>query len=446
MTVEDVARWLAAARWRVRRDLGQSQLEGLLGAVETALAATPEPRKRERHKLIFELALAGTQPDHLLKVVQHRHASLVTRLGPAGAVTQWQRVEALRARGLETPAPVAAGVIRRCGLLDVSLLLLPIVPDAIDVAVLASDASCPSAQRRRLARELGMVARELHDAGIDQQDFAPNNFLWRPNASPHLLAIDFEHARIGRPLARRRRAWRLAKLDRHLHAASATDRLRLLVAYARGDARAARSWWQAVASAHTRLARRDFRHLRRTGTRVSRRFVPVLQDGWRGWARRGASLEPVLSALTRTADARPPGCWVQPLGVLGARAAARTWAAALTLAQRGCLPEPLGLLHRDGRGWLLGDQEPEWRVPADVDREAARAALVGLCGRLLGYGFDPAALPAETIRLLPGPRGGWRAVALDPRGLRPGRRSRTISARAWTAGLLGSPGPASARR
>jgi len=419
LTVEDVTRWLAAARWRVRRDLGQSQLEGLLAGAEAALAATPEPRKRERHKLIFELALAGTQPDHLLKVVQHRHASLVTRLGPAGAVTQWKRAESLRARGLETPLPVAAGVVRRRGLLDVSLLLLPIVPDAIDVAVLASDASCPGARRRRLARELGLVARELHDAGIDQQDFAPNNFLWRPNPSPHLLAIDFEHARIGRPLARR-------------------------LAYARGDAVEARGWWHAVASAHGGLARRDDRHLRRTATRASRRFVPVSQGGWRGWARRGASLEPVLGALARTADASPPGCWVQPLGALGARAAARTWAAALTLAQRGCSPEPRGLLHRDGRGWLVGDQGPGWRVLADVDRDAARAALVGLCGRLLCYGFEPAALPAETIRLIPGPRGGWRAVALDPRGLRPGRRSRTISARAWSTGLLGSPGPASA--
>jgi hypothetical protein len=440
LTPEQVTRWLALAHWRVCRDLDRRQFDRLLAASGAALAAGPAPRKRERHKLIFELALAGTQPDHLLKVEQHRHASLVRRLGPAAAVAQLAVAESLAARGLENPVPIAAGTVRRRGLLDASLLLVPIVPDAIDVAALWRDASCPNARRRLAARDLGALARSMHDAGVDQEDFAPNNFLWRPAPRPRILAIDFERARVGRPLGRRARAQQLAKLDRYLHAANATDRLRLLHAYARGNAQSARGWWHAVEDAHRVLARRDFRHLLRTGTRASRRFAPVSRNGWRGWARRNAALEAQLEDRSLPADSISAGCWVQSLGSLDRHAAARAWAAALTLAQRGCSPEPLGLLAREDRGWLVFEREPGSRVLADVDRETGRAALLGLCSRLLHYGFEPAELSAETIRLAPGRCGTWRASLLDPRGLRAGRRSLATStrARAWSAAILGA--------
>lgn len=442
MTADEAARWLARAHWERRGDVEPGSLETWLAAAQRALAAHPAPRKRERNKWMFELTLAGGAPDYLLKIERHAHASLALRLGASPAVAQLRLAETLAARGIAAPVPVAAGSCRRYGVLEASLLLVPIVRDAVDLEQFWRDETRPGRERRAAVRALGALARTLHEAGVDQDDFAPNNFLWRPAMVPSVLAIDFERVVLRR--SRPRRVWtrQLAKLDRHAIGVHASDRLRFLRAYAGGDPQAARAWWHAVAIEQGALAARDFRHLLRTGTRASRRFLPVSEPGWRGWRRRDASLASVLAVL---ANAAPPTHRALSLGALDARTAARTWAAALTLAQRGCLPEPTALLHRDGRAFLIWDARVGSRALADVDRELARGALVGLLGRLLAFGFEPRALAADAVELVPGRRGGWRALALDPRGFRAGRATAT-SARAWAGELLATPDAAIARR
>lgn len=448
MTSDEAARWLARAHWERRGDVEPGLLESWLAAAQVALAADPAPRKRARDKLMFEVTLAGGAPNFLLKIERHAHASLARRLGAAPAVTQLRLAETLAARGIATPVPVAAGACRRWGLLEASLLLVPIVPGAVDLAEFWRDGSRPDRERRAAVRALGALARALHEEGVDQDDFAPNNFLWRPGSAPHVLAVDFERVGIRRTLPRRVWTRQLAKLDRHALGTHASDRLRFLRAYAGGDPQAARAWWHAVAIEHGELAGRDFRHLLRTGTRASRRFLPVSEQGWRGWRRRDASLASLSAALAGSASATPPAHRACTLGALDARTAARTWAAALTLAQRGCLPEPAALLQRAGQAVLIWDAIAGSRALADVDRDVARGALVGLLGRLLAFGFEPRALAADALELVPGPRGGWRALALDPRGFRAGRATRAAPARAraWAEEILATPSSAAAVR
>ncbi len=448
MRSDEAAHWLARARWLRRADVAPAEFETWLAKAHAILAAGAEPRKAERHKAMFELALGGGRSDFLLKIERHGHASLPRRLTVAPAVSQLRRAEAVAACGIATPVPVAAGSCRRYGFLEASLLLVPLVPDAIDLAQFWRDDRSPCHERRAAVRALGSLARMLHEAGAEQHDFAPNNFLWRPSMPPHVLAIDFERFRFRRSLPRPARTRQLAKLDRHAVGAHASDRLRLLRAYAGGDPQAARAWWHAVAIEQRALAARDFRHLLRTGTRESRRFVPVSEQGWRGWRQRQAPLASVLEALTGPADPAPPAHRARALGDLDARGAARAWAAALTLAQRGCLPEPAALLHREGQAALVCEAVAGSRALADCDREVARSALVGLLGRLLAFGFEPHALGADDIELVPGRRGGWRALALDPRGLRAGRsrRGEPLEARAWSSALLDALDSSSARR
>ncbi len=437
MTPDEVALWIARARWQRRSDVAREQLDWWLAAARAALAAGAEPCKRERHKSMYVLALAGVAPDFLLKIERHAHASRARRLLVAPAENQLRVAERLAAHGIPTPVPVAAGAYRRAGFLEASLLLVPIVRGSVDVAAFWRDDSRLPSERRAAARALGALARTMHEAGVDQDDFAPNNFLWRSSTSPHVLAIDFERVRLRRSLPRPARMRQLAKLDRHAIGTHASDRLRLLRAYTGGDRQAARAWWHAVAIEHGALAERDFRHLLRTGTRASRRFVPVSEHGWRGWARRDACLASVLRAAATTAPAKARHR-VRPLGDLAARAAAHAWAAALTLAQRGCGPEPLALLHRNGLALLVSETMASSRPLADADPAVARGALVGLLSRLLVFGFEPDALGAEDIEVVPGRRGGWRAVALDPRGFRAGRSAQgsPAHARAWATALL----------
>src|SRR5690606_14066804 len=150
------------------------------------LAAAPAPRKAGRRKALVALALAGPAPDHLLKVVRHRERSLARRLGAGDAALELARAAACAARGIPTPLPIAAGAVRRRGLLEATLLLVPIVPGAVDGARLWDGGRLPRARRRAAAAALGALARALHDAGVDQDDLAPNNFLWRDEPAPQL--------------------------------------------------------------------------------------------------------------------------------------------------------------------------------------------------------------------------------------------------------------------
>lgn len=434
MTAEQAAHWLAQARWRAGPGVDRERLGALLAAAQAALARAPAPRKAGRRKALFALALAGDAPDHLLKVERHASRSLARRLGRGAALSELARARACAARGVPTPLPLAAGTVRRHGLVEATLLLLPIVPGAVDGTQLWDGGRLPRARRRALARALGTLVRTLHDAGVDQDDLAPNNFLWREDREPRLLVIDFERVRVGRALPAARRALVLARLDRHLAGASASDRMRVLRAYG-GDER--RSWWRAVAAAHGTLARRDHAHLLRTGTRASRRFALVAAPGVTGWCRRGAPLAEALAALA-DGGRDTERIRLVALGPLARRARARAWAAALVLAQRGAAPPPVALLRRDdGACFLAAEREPGARALAEVEPVQARAALVGLLDRLLAFGFEPAALAPRAIEIVPAPAGGSRARLLDPRGLRPGRaRPDGVAVRAWADRLV----------
>jgi len=431
LTAGEVAGWLDRARWRAAPGVSPAQLRRRLDGARAALAASPAPRKAGRRKLLFALALDGPEPDHLLKVQRHDGASLPRRLGRGAAAHELARAAACAARGVPTPLPVAAGAVRRAGLLEASLLLVPIVPGATDLADAWDGGRAPRRLRRAAAAALGAAVRALHDAGVDQDDLAPNNFLWREAPEPRVLAIDFERVRIGRRVAPERRALALARLDRHLAGASAADRMRLLRGYAGAEARA---WWRAVAAAQAPLAARDFAHLLRTGTRASRRFEPVAAAGITGWARRGGPLAEALAALC-TAERAPAGLWLTALGPLARPE--RAWAAALVLSQRGASPPPVALLCREDGCFLAAERGAGARPLASAAPADARAALVGLLDRLLAFGFAPEALAREALVLAPGPAGGWRAQLLDPRGLRPGTVSATAGrARGWAARLL----------
>jgi hypothetical protein len=437
LTAEEVAGWVARARWRAGPGTPAVALAALVGAAHAALASGAAPRRVGRRKALFALALDGGTPDHLLKAERHAEAPLARRLGRGEAAHQLARAAAAAARGVPTPLPRGAGTVRRRGLLEASLLLVPLVPGADDLSGLWDGGGAPPTLRRALAAELGTLVRRMHDAGVDQEDLAPNNFLWRPGGAPPLLAIDFERVRLRRRVAVARRALALARLDRHLAGASASDRLRFLRAYAGADAR---SWWRAVAIAHGPLAARDLAHLRRTGTRASRRFRPVACEGWSGWARRAVRLEPVLAALACPAAAHP-ALWITSLGALDARARAEAWAGALVLAQRRVAPPPIALLCRGDACQLVAERVPGALRLAEAAPATARAALPGLLSRLRAFGFAPERLEPAMLALSPRPGGGWRAELLDPRGLRAGWSSAAPDAvRAWAQRLAAERG------
>jgi hypothetical protein len=425
-------------------------------AIEDALrqlAGGAENLRRGRRKELYRLTLEGSEAECLLKVNRYdRGADPIRRLRASKARRELAIAAALHDCGIETPLPFAAGAVRAGGRLICCYLLIPVLDDVQDLKELWQRDGRPRAERRSWTAGLGHLTRRLHDAGLFQEDFAPNNFLLRPGDPPQILPIDFERARIRRWLGVRPRRRMLAKLDRHLGSASAADRMRFLLAYLDGDRRAARRWWRRLAPVAAQLAARDRARLRRTGTADGRRFQNVAWGGWAGWALRDA---PELSlAESRTAGpgaVSPPdsvGILVEPDAALwcgsggASRAEARNlWATAHMLwARGGLVPRPVACLTRGDelRFWLARDASSQTLLQCADSPEARRAAIV-LVDRLLALGRLDPWLSTRKIAVARRRDGGLRAQLVDPsafRAARPVRRKRRERARAFVGQRL----------
>jgi hypothetical protein len=412
--------------------LGAERLGLLVADLEAGRLAN---RKSGRRKELYAVALGpGGDPDHLLKV--NRYAGLdawLQRWRGSKARREVTRAREVARRGLPTPLPVAWGERSAGGRLRACFLLVPLLPDVADLEALERDASLGPRERRALARAFGALSRRAHDAGVYQDDFAPNNFLARRGAAPELWMIDFERVRLRHgAVSERERLHMLGKLERRLPGAGAAERVEFLRAYEAGDRAALRARWRGLAERAPRLARRDLARAARTTTREGRRFGLVRAGGVTGWARRDAPLAALLAG-------DPGGACVWRLARPAHRARG-LWAASNLLWLRGFGPRPLACLVRGGGAELYLARAPGETLLAELaDPERARAALATLVGRLLALGSLEAPAPSEIV-VAPGDRGRVKALLAAPDRLRVGAaappRERLALARRLTRDLL----------
>ncbi len=446
-------------RWWLGPGVEPARAQPLLARALAALADA-EALESPGPKGLYRLALAGAKPDFLLKVRRYgRRGAWPGRLRTGRARRELALASALARREVAVAVPLAAGERRRAGLLRACYLLVPIVDGAEDLARLWRAGEVASRERRAWATALGRLARRLHELGLDQADFAPNNFLVLRGEPPRLLPVDFERARLRGRLGARARGRMLADLDGRLEGCGAATRLRLLVAYSGGERAAARRQWRRAELEAARLAARELDHLRRAGTRESRRFQPFASGGWRGWARRDTALLGLVARdLAADTERRPSASaaprieacgalWRWSASGVGPREARRVWAAAQLLWQRGGLtPLPLALARRFGEAQLWLARDPAVRRLDELAGVApARWAAVVLIDRLLALGRLAPRLDAGSVALAAAPGGRWRAVLLDPSAWRPGRpvrRERRARARRLVGDLLARRSPA----
>ena len=376
-------------------------------------------RKSGRRKELYAVALGeGGAPDHLLKV--NRYTGLdawLHRLRGSKARREVVRAREVARRGIPTPLPVAWGERWAGGRLRTCFLLVPLLRDAADLEVLERDASLTARERRALARAFGALSRRAHDAGIFQDDFAPNNFLARRGAPPELWMIDFERVRLRRSsVSERARLHMLGKLERRLPGARAAERVDFLTAYEAGDRGLLRARWHALAEQAPRLARRDLARLARTTASGGRRYAPLRAEGVEGWARRDAPLAALLAT-----DGGGTCAWrISRPGLRSARGR-ELWAVANLLWLRGLAPRPLACLVRGDGAELCLSRAPEETLLGDLAApERVRAALATLVGRLLALGSLEAVPTPSEIVLAPGARGSATALLMTPDRLRVG--------------------------
>jgi hypothetical protein len=347
-----MARSETSLRWWVDGERSP-RLEALMAEPERVLEGPGSVARESAGRKRFYRLEGGGEPALYVKVF-HPPAGLGRWrywLRPSKARRERAVARRIAARGIEVVRPVAVGERRRRGLLERSFAVSRDA-GARDLRVVLEGLREKGLERRELLVRFAAFARRLHDAGVDQDDFSPNNFLVRPGGD--FVLIDFERARLRRgPL--RARAWRqLAKLHRKDFGVSRTDRLRFLASYlgpgtGRAERRAA---WQRIWPEFRRIRARDAR----------RAADSALREG-RNVAREGDALLVRARAGAKTLRLE-----------LGAEEARRCWVSAHQLERLG-LPA-LRPVRLDGpRVELLDPGTTLPRAPADQVISRALAAL-----------------------------------------------------------------------
>ncbi|MGI9430901.1 MAG: lipopolysaccharide kinase InaA family protein [Myxococcota bacterium] len=406
----------SALRWKLAPDLDEVVWKTRLArSVELIEGGRVRNEKTGRRKELYRLHLGtphdGGEPDHLVKVNRYSwRDGWRRRWAGSKARRELERACQVASLGIATPVPLAAAERHGHGRLLACYLIVPIVEGARDLRQIWNE-GLPRDARSALAERFGAFVRAAHEAGIDQDDLAPNNFLLTPSGD--LRMIDFERARLGALVSPGARDRALAKLHRELARASLADRARFLSGYAGGDRKAWRTLWRRLEQESLALAARDARRLVRVTSRPGRRFRTVEHAGWRGSRRAefepaelGKALDSILRAPPSPARGavsyRNTGDWWAVDHAIAGREARRTLAIAELLWRRGGLgPRPLAQLSRGPRTLTIFSgglparssslPNPAARLPSltvQLDRLLALGRLEGL--EIEDFGFGPA--------------------------------------------------------
>lgn len=179
-------------------------------------------------------------------------------LRPSPASRSWALGHNLIDRGLPTPRPLLLAHRYRLGVPVVSYLVVEKVPAAVELA-----GGVHSADRRRLAADLGRLLRVMHDRHVSHRDLKAVNILLAEGRTPTL--IDLVGVRTDRAVPYATRVRDLARLNAsflHSPRISRTDRLRVLTAYLGVlpvPGRTWKTWWTAVDRATRAKAAKNLR-------------------------------------------------------------------------------------------------------------------------------------------------------------------------------------------
>ncbi|MBI3096987.1 MAG: hypothetical protein HYY93_01895 [Planctomycetes bacterium] len=312
--------------------LGAGEVPHQMGS-ETRL----EVRKDVALKRVVRLGtiVGGETKRLLVKVYKPRRgiAGLRQRLGRSEADREAEVAEELAARGVSCVVPLALGRAAAQGLGRPSLLLFEEVAGApLDRYLRGESTSDGLDQRPRsrlsVCRAVGAFARGVHDAGVFQDDFDPNNILVRARTSGggdrlECVLVDYERVKL-MPLrtvqawAREKsdrlfqqRCWSLAKMNR-FDGVRATERWAFFRGYIEGERRleSQRSWFALeILRTFGEVRARDIRKAMVDCTRENRNFRHLKRGSWeiserRAWPRAWGDQLPALSPAPVDLDDR----------------------------------------------------------------------------------------------------------------------------------------------
>ena len=226
--------------------------------------------KRGRSVFRFEL---GGRAFYLKRNRLHRVELLKQlsrgKLPPRSARQEWHSIQAVTAAGIPTVKPVAFGESTCLGMETASFTVTEELYGARPLDELIRDGyldRLESLERRALIRKLAALARKLHDAGMNHQDFYLNHFFIGEDESVYLL--DLQRVQLRQRVPERYLIKDLAQLNYSVDyygGFSNVDRLRFVIDYADLDGlnNVVKEFIRKVLRKTARIARHDVKLMQR---------------------------------------------------------------------------------------------------------------------------------------------------------------------------------------
>jgi tRNA A-37 threonylcarbamoyl transferase component Bud32 len=249
--------------------------------------------KESKSKRLLRCPVDGTGKFRLVKIYYYPGPwqALKYLFRPSKASRELDLAVRIREKGIPTIVPEQIRDVRKRGLLKESAVLAEYLPEAMNLEeLLIRKRGADSRLKRRIIREYGKLARLIHDRGVYQDDFDPNNILFqkKPGDAFQLYLLDFERTRIIRAFSFRRRIHSLAKLNRMGRNLPPADQMRFLKAYLgqRATRQDVRRWVTAIRREEEKVRRRDQRRARRECTSENSRIGFFRHEGYQGYYRK----------------------------------------------------------------------------------------------------------------------------------------------------------------
>jgi len=205
---------------------------------------------------------------------------------------EWKLAAQVESKGVFTIVPLAIGEKRKLGVLQESMVVAEMLENGIDLEdlFLKNEKIRDVRLKRKIIHGYGRWARELHNKGILQEDFDPNNvlFQWDDNEKFRLFLIDFERVKLFKNLSIKKRVRSLAKLNR-VRKVGKTDRLRFIKSYLGGDLndrQDLREWLTSIQEDEKKVLLRDCRRAARKCVTRGERVGYLNNGSYRGYYRR----------------------------------------------------------------------------------------------------------------------------------------------------------------
>jgi hypothetical protein len=158
---------------------------------------------REEHDSLW---CAPTPDGTLAWWKEYRNSPLraqILRFARSRARREWVALRAMAEAGLPVPRPLACMEQRRSGALRASMLVTADIPGQRDLAALVADPTVAPEFLLAASRSVGLLARQMHDAGFVHFRFLARNLLVDVENPERVSVLDTPYVRSwsGRPPA-----------------------------------------------------------------------------------------------------------------------------------------------------------------------------------------------------------------------------------------------------